>query len=88
MTTPLHAALGLPGTDLTFAMLEDACREQVAESGQLDFKRDLPLPAGDAPAEQTRARAHSLAKDLVAMANSRGGMLVFGVRDEGDRAFE
>lgn len=88
VTTPLHAALGLPGTDLTLDLVEEACRQHVAESENLDFKRDLPLPSGDARAEETRARAHELAKDLAAMANSRGGMLIYGVRDEGDRAVE
>ncbi len=88
MTTPLHAALGRPGTDLTIGLLREACEQKIPETEQLDFKRDLPLPAGDATKDETLARSLELAKDLAAMANSRGGMLVYGVRDENDRAVE
>jgi hypothetical protein len=89
MTTPLHAALGQIGTELTMSLLRDACAQQAAETDQLDFKVDLPLPAaGVGSNDEARARSLELAKDLAAMANSRGGMLVFGVRDEGDRAAE
>lgn len=88
MTTPLHAALGQPGTELTIGLVKDACTSSVAETDQLDWKRDLPLPSGAATHEQTRAMTLELAKDLAAMANSRGGMLVYGVSDEGGRADE
>lgn len=89
MTTPLHAALGQTGSELTMSLLRDACAQQAAETDQLDFKVELPLPAaGTGTNDEARVRALELAKDLAAMANSRGGMLVFGIRDEGDRAAE
>jgi hypothetical protein len=89
MTTPLHAALGQTGTELTMSLLKDACTQQTSETDQLDFKLELPLPAaGAGTSDEARARSLELAKDLAAMANSRGGMLVYGVRDESDRAVE
>jgi hypothetical protein len=88
VTTPLHAALGQTGTELTFELVEEACTSRTAESDQLDWKRDLPLPTGETTHERARDQTLELAKDLAAMANSRGGMLVYGVRDEGDRAAE
>ena len=58
MTTPLHAALGQTGTELTMSLLRDACAQQVAETDQLDFKADLPLPAAGAGTnDEARARA-------------------------------
>lgn len=88
MTTPLHAALGQSGTELTINLVKEACASHVVESDQLDWKRDLPLPTGAVTHEQTRAMTLELAKDLAAMANSRGGMLVYGVSDDGGRADE
>ncbi len=45
-STPLHAALGEVGNELTFRLIERACEEQVSERNDLDWKRDLPLTAG------------------------------------------
>lgn len=81
MFTPLHAALGLePGIDLTFDHVEQAIAEEVRESGELDWKRDLPLPGG--PSQAKAEQMQELAKDLAAMANSGGGMLVYGVAEK------
>lgn len=86
MTSPLHAALGQPGSDLTMQLLREVCEQQVGETDQLDFKRDLPLSVGPSSNEEARSRTLELAKDLAAMANGRGGVIVYGIRDEGDRA--
>lgn len=86
MTSPLHAALGQPGSDLTIELLREVCEQQVAETDQLDFKRDLPLNSGQSSREESRSRTLELAKDLAAMANGRGGVIVYGIRDENDRA--
>ncbi|WP_182481533.1 AlbA family DNA-binding domain-containing protein [Nocardioides immobilis] len=65
----------------------EACDQRVAESEQLDWKRDLPLPsAGSSGDFEVRARALELAKDLAAMANGRGGMVVYGVQETGGLA--
>jgi hypothetical protein len=79
--TPLHASLGETSGDLDFALLERACTERVAERADLDWKRQLPLTAekGDAKAKQYQQL--ELAKDIAAMANSGGGMIVYGVAE-------
>lgn len=82
MTTPLHAALGMPGAELTFDLVEEACQQKLTENDQLDWKRSLPLPVGGAGSEEElHNRTHELAKDIAAMANTRGGLLVYGVRE-------
>ncbi|NYJ74922.1 AlbA family DNA-binding domain-containing protein [Allobranchiibius huperziae] len=75
--TPLHAALGVSDSDLTFQLVAEACAQKVAESTQLDWKKELPLKAVDPVGKQ--AQQLELAKDLAAMANSGGGLIVYGV---------
>jgi hypothetical protein len=77
--TPLHAALGEPGHALTLQLIERACDERVAERADLDWKRDLPLTASSSDKAKKVAEQAELAKDIAAMANSGGGMIVFGV---------
>ncbi|WP_069269104.1 AlbA family DNA-binding domain-containing protein [Paraburkholderia nodosa] len=60
--------------DVTFADLEALKDNQIPESHTLDFKRDFP-------ADQA-ARA-SLAADVVAFANTRGGDLILGAVEQG-----
>ncbi|ORB64850.1 helix-turn-helix domain-containing protein [Mycolicibacterium tusciae] len=71
--TPLHRALGLPPSTLTDEILEAAVAAGVAEADDLDWKSELPpakgLPQTDFP------------KDIAAMANSGGGMIVYGVEE-------
>lgn len=78
MFTPLHRYLGEEPGPLTEAMLDGAVAQGVAEAADLDWKARLPaekgLPASDLP------------KDLAAMANSGGGLLVFGVTETAKRA--
>ncbi|WP_028228970.1 AlbA family DNA-binding domain-containing protein [Paraburkholderia ferrariae] len=60
--------------DVTFADLQALKDNQVPESHTLDFKRDFPA--------ERDARA-SLAADVVAFANTRGGDLVLGADEQG-----
>lgn len=81
--TPLHAALGIEPTALTFEIAESAIEAQVAESEALDFKRDLPLALqAGAPHEARAAKQAELGKDIAAMANSGGGLLLYGMEED------
>ncbi len=55
-------------------MVAKAAADRLAESDDLDWKEQLPQP----PRE---GRWNELAKDVAAMANTRGGLIIFGVRD-------
>ncbi|ATW46664.1 AlbA family DNA-binding domain-containing protein [Streptomyces peucetius] len=72
--TRLHEHLGVLPGPLTFDMVAKAAAERLAESDDLDWKEQLPQP----PRE---GRWNELAKDVAAMANTRGGLIIFGVRD-------
>lgn len=71
--TALHRALGVAPGPLTDDLLDAAVAAGVAEASDLDWKSELPpkkgLPQTDFP------------KDVAAMANSGGGIIVFGVRE-------
>lgn len=77
--TPLHALLGEVGNELSFEMIERAVAEGIEEQSNLDWKSALPLTAADTPGRQ--AQGMELAKDIAAMANSGGGMIVYGVKE-------
>jgi predicted HTH transcriptional regulator len=72
--TPLHRALGLPPSILTDEIVDAAVAAGVAETDDLDWKSELPpvkgLPQTDVP------------KYIAAMANSGGGMIVYGVEED------
>jgi hypothetical protein len=53
----------------------------VAERTDLDWKRQLPLTAPKVEAKAKQAQQLELAKDIAAMANSGGGMVVYGVQE-------
>jgi hypothetical protein len=73
MFTPLHRELGLGPTEaLTFEMLKQAVEDGVLEQEDLDWKAGF----SDSP-----GWADEFAKDVAAMANGIGGMLVLGVRE-------
>lgn len=73
--TRIHQELSLPPGPLTFAMIERATKEIDGERDDLDWKRELP--------KKPEAGAWSeFAKDVAAMANARGGLLVYGVRND------
>ncbi len=79
MFTSLHRALGISSTDeFTAEMIDQLVERQVAEAPDLDFKAKLPskdaLTVGD------------LKKDLCALANIGGGVIVYGVaEDDGNK---
>jgi Putative DNA-binding domain len=74
----LHAALGLNPGELTYAMVERAVEDQVAEAEDLDWKRDLP--------PKVEEKLREFAKDVAAMANARGGLIIYGVAEDDGRA--
>ncbi|MEU5709875.1 AlbA family DNA-binding domain-containing protein [Streptomyces flaveolus] len=59
---------------MDFYLVAKAAADRLAESDDLDWKEQLPQP----PRE---GRWNELAKDVAAMANTRGGLIIFGVRD-------
>lgn len=79
--TPLHASLGESSARLDFALIERACEEAVTERTDLDWKRQLPLTAPKTEAKAKQFEQLELAKDIAAMANSGGGMIVYGVQE-------
>ena len=78
--TALHRTLGLAPGPLTDELLDAAVAAGVVEASDLDWKSELPpakgLPQTDFP------------KDVAAMANSGGGVIVFGVRESQKAATE
>ncbi|MGW1364998.1 AlbA family DNA-binding domain-containing protein [Streptomyces chartreusis] len=73
--TRLHEHFGAPPGPLTFDMVKKAADTHVAETDDLDFKEHLPQPPRD-------GRWNELSKDVAAMANTRGGLLIYGVTDQ------
>jgi Putative DNA-binding domain len=78
--TPLHRALGLEPGPLTDEVLDAAVAAGVREGDELDWKSELPPAKG---LSQT-----DFPKDVAAMANGAGGVIVFGVREEQKAATE
>lgn len=78
--TALHRALGLQPGPLTDELLDAAVAAGVEETSDLDWKSELPpakgLPQTDFP------------KDVAAMANGSGGVIVYGVRESQKAATE
>ena len=62
-------------------LVRQACAQAVQERDDLDWKSTLPLtlPAGKEPGRD--AQQDELAKDIAAMANSRGGLIIYGVAE-------
>src|SRR5690625_4590712 len=78
--TPLHRGLGDISSELTYSHIQQAVEQKVEESAELDWKSTLPLTPGKgvSPDRKEKER-YELAKDIAAMANSGGGMIVYGV---------
>ncbi|WP_404200198.1 AlbA family DNA-binding domain-containing protein [Streptomyces tauricus] len=77
--TRIHQELSLQPEPLLFEMIERATREIEGERDDLDWKRALPK-------KPEAGQWSEFAKDVAAMANARGGLLVYGVRN--DRVIE
>lgn len=74
--TPLHAALNLPKGPLAYEHIERVVAAGVTEEADLDWKQELP----------GRGSAPETTKDIAAMANSGGGVIVYGVAEASGRA--
>lgn len=74
--TRLHEHCGHRPGSLTYDMVATAVADQLAESDDLDWKEELPSFA------RTPGIWNEFAKDVAAMANARGGLLVYGVSDQ------
>src|SRR5829696_6434541 len=53
----------------------------ISERGDLDWKRDLPLTATKGDHAKRLTQQADLAMDVAVMANSGGGMIVYGVEE-------
>lgn len=62
-------------------MIEQAIADEVTESQNIDFKRDLPLP-DRLDREAKQQKQGELAKDIAAMANADGGLILYGVEEK------
>lgn len=78
--TELHRALGVAPGPLTDELLNDAVNAGALETDGLDWKAELP-PAKD-------LRQTDFPKDVAAMANSGGGLIVYGVHEHQKAAIE
>lgn len=71
--TSLHRAIGAPAGPVTEKMIVDAVSAGVGEAEDLDWKE----------AVDEIKDPKEFAKDVAAMANTHGGVIVFGVREDG-----
>lgn len=71
--TALHRALGIEPGPMTDEILDAAVAAGLSETDDLDWKSELPPMKG---LSQT-----DFPKDIAAMANGAGGVIVFGVRE-------
>ena len=72
--TALHRALGLPPGPITNDLLDAAVAAHVEEVDDLDWKSTTLPPVKGLP-------QHDFPKDVAAMANSGGGLIVYGVTE-------
>lgn len=81
--TPLHHALGESEPDLTWELFQKVIDGNLPERADLDWKSNEPPGelTKDRPDEANDASFQELAKDVAAMANSGGGMIVYGVKE-------
>lgn len=78
--TSLHQAIGAQPGPITSEMLDELIAQGVEEGDEIDFKK--------APPEQRALAQSDIPKDIAAFANSGGGVLVFGMAEEGRTATE
>ena len=72
--TALHRALGRPPGQITNELLDAAVAAHVEEVDDLDWKSTTLPPVKSLP-------QHDFPKDVAAMANSGGGLIVYGVTE-------
>lgn len=77
MFTAIHRALGVGPGPLTWQMIEQLVEQQTEETSDLDFKQILPIGKGEWREET--------AKDFAAMANSGGGVVLYGIAEKRGR---
>lgn len=73
----LHRAVGAPPGPFTNQLLDEAVSQRVPESDSLDWKVELP--------PEKNVKESDFPKDIAAMANIGGGVIVYGV-DEAEKA--
>ncbi|MCE6995490.1 ATP-binding protein [Saccharothrix sp. S26] len=78
MWSRIHSTLGLTPQELTYAIVREAVDQGVSEAEDLDWKQALP------PADEKKLR--EFAKDVAAMANAKGGLIVYGVTEADEHA--
>ena len=78
--TALHKYLGHPPGPITEELLDAAVQSHVEEAHDLDWKSKLPPAKGISGTDYP--------KDVAAMANSGGGVIVYGVKADGKAASE
>ncbi len=78
--TALHRLLGRPPELVTDELLDAAVADGVAETDDLDWKSALPPAKG--------LTTTDFPKDIAAMANGGGGVIVYGVRETDKSATE
>jgi Schlafen, AlbA_2 len=76
--TPLHRLLGRVPAPLSDEMIDEAVGQGIAETDDLDWKSKLPPAKGMAETDYP--------KDIAAMANSGGGMIVYGITEKDKKA--
>ena len=74
--TPLHRALGSSLDVSRHTSWRMPSERTWPETDDLEWKTDLPDP-------RDPSKTHELAKDVAAMANAGGGLLVYGVAEDG-----
>ncbi|WP_367127863.1 helix-turn-helix domain-containing protein [Saccharothrix sp. HUAS TT1] len=75
----IHVELGLGPVPLSFEMVAQAVQARMAEAEDLDWKQAFPPPG-------VEKKWWDAAKDVAAMANTGGGLIVYGVAEQRERA--
>lgn len=78
MYTELHRALGVQAGAITDEMIDELIAQKTVESRGLDFKQSPP--------PEKELKNSDMLKDVAAMANTGGGVIVFGITDDGGKA--